>query len=108
MMPELRVKGDCVLDWDFEVTLHNQKLREFPGLLIFAVFYFLLIKPQRDQQKKQKNMLTQLKKNDAVVTSGGIHGTVVNVKDTTLILRVDENVKIEIDKEAITTVTKVA
>jgi len=79
-----------------------------PGLLIFAVFYFLLIKPQRDQQKKQKNMLTQLKKNDAVVTSGGIHGTVVNVKDTTLILRVDENVKIEIDKEAITTVTKVA
>ncbi len=83
-------------------------LQFIPGLLIFAVFYFLLIKPQRDQQKKHKEMLTKLKKNDEVVTTGGIHGTVVNVKDTTLILRVDENVKIEVDKEAVTTITKLA
>jgi preprotein translocase subunit YajC len=54
--------------------------------------------PQRKQQKEHRNLLSNLKKNDEVVTASGIHGTIVNVKDTTVILRVDENVKIEVDK----------
>ena len=77
-----------------------------PYLLIFIIFYFLLIRPQRQQQKQHKERITNLKKNDEVVTSGGIHGTIVNVKDTTIIIRIDDNVKMEIDKEAVATVSK--
>ena len=51
----------------------------FPIFLIFAIFYFLLIRPQKLQQKKHQQMLARLSKNDQVVTNGGIHGTVVNV-----------------------------
>ena len=79
-----------------------------PMMVIFAIFYFLLIKPQRDKQKDLKTMINNLKKNDQVITSAGIHGTVVNIKETTVILRIDDNVKIEIDKEAINTVKKSA
>ncbi len=77
-----------------------------PALFIFLIFYMLVFKPQKDKQSEHKKLLADLKKNDQVVTSGGIHGTVVNVKDTTAIIRVDDNVKLEVDKEAITTVKK--
>jgi preprotein translocase subunit YajC len=72
-----------------------------PLLLIFGIFYFILIRPQQKQQKEFKQMLDTLKKNDQIVTSGGIHGTVVNIKDKTLVIRVDENARLEIDKSAI-------
>lgn len=75
-----------------------------PYILIFFIFYFLLIKPQKDKQKEQKNMINNLKKNDQVVTAGGIHGTVVIVKDKSVVLRVDDNVRIEFDKESISNV----
>lgn len=84
----------------------NPILQFVPGILIFAIFYFLLIKPQKDKQKEQKKMIDELKKNDQVVTAGGIHGTVVNVKDTTVMVRIDDNVKVEVDKEAVTSVKK--
>ncbi len=74
-----------------------------PYIVIFFIFWFLVIKPQKDKQKEHKNMLVDLKKNDDVVTVGGVHGTVVLVKETTVVLRVDDNVKIEFDKESITT-----
>jgi preprotein translocase subunit YajC len=73
----------------------------FPLLLIFVVFYFLLIRPQKQKEKDQQKMLAALNKNDEVVTSGGIHGTIVNTKEKTVILRVDDNVKIEIEKSCI-------
>jgi len=75
-------------------------------LIIFAVFYFLLIKPQQKQQQAKLQMIAQLKKNDEVITSGGIYGTVVNVKDKSVVLKVDEGVKIELDKSSISTVSK--
>ena len=71
---------------------------------IGLIFYFLVIRPQRQQQKKTKEMLANLKKNDEVVTVAGIHGTVVILKDKTVVLRVDENCRIEFDREAIATV----
>ena len=77
-----------------------------PYLLIFAIFWFLVLKPQKDKQKEQKSMLEALKKNDQIVTAGGLHGTIVAVKEKIVVVRVDENVKIEFDKESITTVTK--
>ncbi len=79
-----------------------------PLVFIFVIFYFLLIRPQKAKQKEHQKMLQALKKNDEVVTAGGIYGTVVNVKDTTVILRVDDNVKIEIQKEFISVVRKSA
>ena len=77
-----------------------------PYLIIFAIFYFILLKPQKDKQKQQKEAIQSLKKNDKVVTAGGIHGTVALVKDQTVMLRVDDNVKIEMDKESISTIVK--
>lgn len=76
-----------------------------PYALIFLVFWFLVIKPQKDKQKEHADMLKNVKKNDEVVTASGIHGTVVLVKDKTVVVRVDDNVKIEFDKEAITKIT---
>jgi preprotein translocase subunit YajC len=72
-----------------------------PVILIFLIFYFLLLRPQRKKQEEHKQMVSQLKKNDEVITSGGIHGTIVGVKDDSLVLRVDDNVKIEVQKSAI-------
>jgi len=75
-------------------------------LLIFGIFYFILIRPQQKKQKEFEMMLKELKKNDEVVTSGGIHGTILNVKDDTITLKIDDNVKIEINKSAIGYVKK--
>ncbi len=78
----------------------------FPLILIFVVFYFLLIRPQKSKEKEHLKMLANLNKNDEVVTTSGIHGTIVNVKDRTVILRVDENVKMEMEKNAVAFVKK--
>ena len=77
-----------------------------PIIIIFVIFYFLLIKPQKKTQEDHKKMVAGLKKNDEVVTSGGVHGTIVNVKDATVTLKIDDNVKIEIQKSAIGTLKK--
>jgi preprotein translocase subunit YajC len=79
---------------------------------IFFVFmlliaYFMLIRPEQKRRKEHKAMMDNLKKNDQVVTSSGIHATVVNVKESTFVLRIDENTKIEIDKISIAYVKKV-
>ena len=84
----------------------NPLINFLPLILIFAIFYFLLIRPQRNQEKERQKMLRGLNKNDEVVTTGGIHGTVVNVKDKTLTLRVDENVKIEVERNCVAFVKK--
>lgn len=69
--------------------------------IIFLIFYFIVFRPQKKQEKERQQMLGNLNKNDEVVTSSGIHGTIVNVKDKTVILRIDDNVKIEIEKNSI-------
>lgn len=76
-----------------------------PLILVFFIFYFIVIRPQKAKQSEFKKMLTELKKNDTVVVAG-IHGTIVNVKDTTVVVRIDDNVKIEVDKESIGSVNK--
>ena len=82
----------------------NPLIQLIPMILVFLIFYFIMIKPQRQQQKELKTLINNLKKNDQVITAGGIHGTVVLVKEKTIVLRVDDNVKIEFDKEAVTSV----
>lgn len=83
----------------------NPLFQFVPYILIFMIFWFLVIKPQKEKQKEHENMLKNVKKNDQVVTAGGMHGTVVLVKDKTVVVRVDDNVKIEFDKEAITRIS---
>ncbi len=88
-----------------QAEMANPLVNMVPLLLIFFIFYFLLIRPQVKAQKKKErdhqDMLKALSKNDEVVTTGGIHGVVVNVKDKTVTLRIDENVKMEVEKNCI-------
>ncbi|MDD5173975.1 MAG: preprotein translocase subunit YajC [Candidatus Omnitrophota bacterium] len=72
-----------------------------PIIFIFIIFYFLLIRPQKKAQDELKKMIAALKKNDDVITTGGIHGTIVNVKDTVVTLKVDDNIKIDVEKNCI-------
>ena len=69
--------------------------------LIFLIFYLLIIKPQKKKQLDHQKIMQALKKNDEVITIGGIHGTIVNVKDRSIVLRISDNVKIEVQKHAI-------
>ena len=84
----------------------NPIVNLFPLVLIFVIFYFLLIRPQKAKDKEHQKMLSSLNKNDEIVTSGGIYGTIVNVKDKTVIVRIDENVKIELEKNCVSYVKK--
>ena len=69
--------------------------------IIFAIFYFFLIRPQQKRQKQLREMVEKLKRGDCVVTSGGVHGTVARVKEKTVMLKVAENVELEVTKSAI-------
>ncbi|MCX7824937.1 MAG: preprotein translocase subunit YajC [Verrucomicrobiae bacterium] len=77
-----------------------------PIVLIFVVFYFMLIRPQQKKQKEIKQMLDNLKSGDKIITTGGILGTVTNVKEKTVIVRIADNVKVEMLRSAIQTVTQ--
>ncbi len=82
-------------------------LFQFMPLIIIAVlFYFLLIRPQQKKQKEHQRLVSSVKTGDKVVTAGGMHGIIANVKETTFLVKVAENVKIEFDKSSITSVTK--
>ncbi|MFL6515789.1 MAG: preprotein translocase subunit YajC [Chthoniobacterales bacterium] len=77
-----------------------------PFILIFIIMYFVLFRPQMRRQKEQQRLVSALKTGDRVVTNAGIHGLISNVKDTTVIVKVADNVKIEMEKSAITNVLK--
>ncbi len=69
--------------------------------LIFVVMWFFMIRPQRKQQKEMENFRNALKNGDKVVTIGGIYGTISEVKDTYVLLEVDKDVKIRVNKQAL-------
>jgi preprotein translocase subunit YajC len=76
-----------------------------PLIFIFAIFYFLLIMPQQRRQKKWQQMLSELKTGDKVVTSGGIRGTIISLKDDYLQLRVPpDNLRIEVSRASVVSV----
>ena len=77
-----------------------------PLIFIFVIMYFLMIRPQSKLKAEQKKMIADLKTGDRVVTNAGIHGLIANMKETTVILKVADNVKIEMEKSAITSVLK--
>jgi len=79
-----------------------------PLIAIVAIFYFLIIRPQNKKRKETEKMLSALKKGDKVVTIGGLHGTVQSVKETTVIIKVDDNVKLEFLRSAVSNVVTVS
>jgi len=76
----------------------------FMFVFIFVIFWVLVIAPQRKKEKEHRQKLAALKKNDLVITSGGIYGSVVGIKDNIVVLKVAENVKMEFQKNAISTI----
>lgn len=71
---------------------------------IIAIFYFLIYRPQKKRDKEAKAMIASMKKGDKVVTIGGIHGTIVTVKDKTVVVKVDDSARIEFSKDAVSSV----
>ena len=70
-------------------------------VLIFVVFYFFMIRPQTKRQKEIKKQREAMKPGDQVVTSGGIYGKVKDIKDTTIIIEIADNVRIKVDKNSV-------
>ena len=73
----------------------------FMIIAIFAVMYFLMIRPQQRQKKQHQELLSKLSKGDKVVTVGGLHGTIAGVKDNTVIVKIADNVKVEVGRASI-------
>ena len=74
--------------------------------MMFVIFYFIVFRPQQKARKAQEQMVKNLKKNDAVVTVGGLFGTVVNTKPEAVTLRIDENVRVDVEPSAIVRLVK--
>jgi len=81
--------------------LNQQELSIVYIVVLFAILYFLMIRPQQTRQKKHQDMIRRLGVNDEVITIGGIYGTVVKVKEKSVLVRVADNVRIEFSKSAI-------
>ena len=79
----------------------NQIMAFLPLILLFAVFYFLLIRPQQKRAKTHKQFIENLKKGDRVVTSGGMYGTITGVTDDAVTVEVAEKVRVKVLKSAI-------
>jgi len=81
----------------------NSMLTLLPIILIFAIMYFLIFRPQARKQKQQRMMVESLQKGDHIVTVGGIYGTIVGLKekDNTIIVKVSENTKIELSRSSV-------
>lgn len=82
----------------------NPLMQLIPFALMAAIFYFIVLRPEQKKKAEHAKRISELQKNDGVVTAGGIHGTVVGLKDKTVLIRIDDNVKIEVDREAIITI----
>jgi preprotein translocase subunit YajC len=79
-----------------------------PIIAMILIFYFLIIRPQSKKRKETEKMLSALKKGDKVVTIGGLHGIIQSVKESTVILKADDNVKLEFLRSAISNVVTVS
>jgi preprotein translocase subunit YajC len=77
-----------------------------PFIAIMVLFYFLMIYPQNKERKKREDMLRAIQRGDRVLTRGGIYGTVADIKEDILILKINENNKVEMDRSFVETVIK--
>lgn len=72
-----------------------------PLIIIFAIFYFILIRPQQKRQKEQRQLLQNLRKGDKVVTTGGLQGTIASLSDTVVTLEIADKVKVKVGRSYI-------
>ncbi len=72
--------------------------------LIIGIFYFLIIRPQQKRQKERQKLLDSVQKGDKVITLGGVHGVVEGVEEKTLLLKIADNVKVKVERSAISTI----
>ncbi len=78
----------------------------FPLILIFVVFYFLLIRPQQQKAKAHRNMLSELKRNDEVVTVGGLYGRIMELGDNVVTLELAQNIRVRVERSKIEAVAE--
>lgn len=71
---------------------------------IFAIFYFMIIRPQQKKAKEREKMLSAIKKGDKIVTGGGIHGTIAGLDEKTCLIDVGNNIKIKFERSAVSTI----
>lgn len=83
------------------MALSPELLQWFPFLLMAVIFYFMLYRPQKQQQKKRDAMLEALKKGDRIVTIGGIHGTITAFSGDTVTIKIAEKVEIDVNRSAV-------
>lgn len=79
----------------------NPLMQFLPLVLVFGIFYFLLIAPMRKRQKAHQQMLSELKKGDRVLTNGGIYGEIHALDESSVILRVADDVRVKVARHAI-------
>ncbi len=75
-----------------------------PFLLIIVVFYFLILRPQQKRQKERTKLLEGVKKGDKIITAGGIHGVVEGLDEKFVLVKIDDNVKVKLEKTGIATI----
>ncbi len=80
----------------------GQLLSFAPLIILFAIFYFLLIRPQQKKAKEHREMISKLEKGDMVITSSGIHGVITGVAEDTVTVEIADNVKVKVSKEYVT------
>ena len=74
--------------------------------LIILIFYFMILRPQQKRQKEREKMLNDVQKGDKIVSAGGIHGTVVGLEDKSLLVQIADNVKVKLEKSAVSSVIR--
>lgn len=77
-----------------------------PLVILFVLMYFVLLRPQMKRQKEQEKLIAAVKTGDRVLAAGGIYGTITNIKDHVVVLKIADNVKIEVQRSTITSVEK--
>jgi preprotein translocase subunit YajC len=82
----------------------NPLVTFLPLILIFVVFYFFIIRPQKKKEDQRQRMIHSVSKGDKIITIGGVHGTVTQVDDMSVLAQVDTNTKLRIDKNAIASI----
>jgi preprotein translocase subunit YajC len=77
-----------------------------PLILMFVIFYFLLIRPQQKKTKEHKQMIDNLKTGDRIITSGGLHGRVTGVSESTLTVEIAEKVRVKVNRGSVSAITQ--
>jgi len=72
--------------------------------LIFAIFYFMIVRPQQKKQRDRQKMLDAIKKGDKIVTAGGMHGTVIGIEEKTVLVQIADNVKVKVDRGSVASI----